>query len=56
MGIRFRLPVRPARGPVTVLTELSLLPTVLQMGHIVYVFLASHGLAATSAGQRGQWR
>ena len=34
MGVEFISPGRPARGPVTALTELSLFPTVLQMGHI----------------------
>lgn len=60
LGVKFILPGRPARGPATVLTELSLFPTVLQMGHICIsrstICQAPRRLAATFAGQRGQWR
>jgi hypothetical protein len=38
MGVKFRFPGRPARGPVTVLTELSLFPTVSRW--VTYVFPA----------------
>lgn len=59
MGVKFILSGRPARGPVTALTELSLFPTVLQMGHTrisrTAIRQTPPRLAATPAGQHGQW-